>query len=463
MKTRSTYQLISLAFLMQMAPLLLWTQTDYSLHGFTAIPQSNYSNPANIPDSRLSIGVPFISSFSNSTFNSSFSFNDLFINREGSDSLYLNLSAIIQNAEENTGYLTEVVDHDLLFVGIKAGKGFLNFGVRNRLYIRSFYTKDLLDLLWNGNVDLSGKTYDLSKTSIRADHFISYYLSFAFPVSHSVNLGLRVNYNQGLSNISTERNQLSLKTTSDPSSVYAVAAETDFLVNTSQLASVTSDGGVSLSDYFLNFENRGFSFDLGASFKFSERVSMHLSALDLGYITWKSDLMSYESSQDSVYFDGIYADITDKDIDIFQMYGDSLSDLLKVSEYSSVYMTNFPVRIIGSLEYYSLDKADRLSVMFAGRFLKDYFEPSLSVGYDRTVSRHFAFKVSYTYLTYAPLNFGVGMVINAKPFQFYFLTDNVMAALNLSGQRYVHFRVGLNLIFPKKKKKKSDELPFGPL
>lgn len=458
MSCRLKHRIICISLLLLFA-VKIQAQTDYTLHGFRFIPQSNYSNPSIIPDAYLTVGIPFISSFSNSTFNSSFSFNDLFLEREGSDSLYLNLSAVVQNAEKQTGYFTEVVDQDLIYVGIKAGKGFVNFGIRNRLYVRTFYTKDLLDVLWNGTAHKMGETINLSNTSLSADHFFSYYFSYAFPVSNFVHLGVRVNYNQGLSNISTERSHLKLRTNEDPNSVYSMTASSDFLVHTSQIATTTSNGGISLQDYFLNFENRGFSFDLGANFRFSDRVSLNFSGLDLGYITWKSNTMSYESKEDTIHFDGIYADITNKDVDIFQMYGDSLKELFHVKEYSTVYMTNFPVRLTATLEYYSWDRSNRLSFMFAGRFLKTYFEPSFSFGFDRKVSRHFAYKLSYTYLSYAPLNVGFGLALNARPFQFYFITDNMMSLLNLSGQRYVHFRFGINLLFPKKK----HALPFGAL
>lgn len=433
-------------------------QSDLGLYGLRVIPQSNFNNPAFIPDGRLIIGIPLISSISNTTYSSSFSFNDIFVDKEGSDSLFLNLSSLISKSSENN-FVTEYFENDLLYLGFKIKRSYLNIGIRNRMFSRAMYSKDLVKLLWDGNGNYVNEELNLSSTYVNHDHFISYYAGFGFMIGENVSLGVRANLNQGLSSIQTSNNQLIIETATHDQSVFSLKAKTGFTVNTSGLLRDSTENEITPTEYVFNFKNIGFSVDFGADFKVSERVSLSFSVLDLGFINWKSELKSYENSSDSVEFTGIYADINSTE-DLFQAYADSLVELIDINEFEQEFKTQLPTRIFAGLEYYSLDRSNRLSFVFSGIFLKDNFSPSFSVGYDKTVSKHFTFKVNYSYLKYAPLNLGAGLVFNFKPIQFYFLTDNILSAFYWSGQKYLNFRFGINLVFPQQGSIKKGEPVF---
>jgi len=433
-------------------------QSDLGLYGLRVVPQSNFNNPAFIPDGKTIIGIPFISSISSSTYSSSFSFNDIFIEKDGSDSLYLNLNSLISKSNEKN-FVTEYFENDLLYLGFKIKRSYLNIGIRNRMFTRAMYSNDLVKLAWNGNGNYIDEELNLSSTYVNHDHFISYYAGFGFMIGDNVSLGIRANLNQGLSSIQTSENQLIIETETHDQNVFSLRAKTGFTVNTSGLLRDSTETEITPTEYVFNFKNIGFSVDFGADFKVSERVSLNFSVLDLGFINWKSELSSYENSTDSIEFTGIYADINTTE-DLFQTYVDSLAELIEINEFEQEFKTQLPTRVFAGLEYYSLDKTNRLSFVFSGTFLKNYFSPAFSVGYDKTVSKHFTFKVNYTYLKYAPLNLGAGLVFNFKPFQFYFLTDNILSAFYWSGQKYINFRFGINLVFPQQGSIKKGEPVF---
>ena len=422
-----------------------FSQSGYTLYGFEYVPQSNHLNPAFRPDAKMVIGIPFLSSLSISAYSTSFSFNDLFI--ESGDSLYFDLEPVINQAGDNN-YISGIFDMDIIYFGYTIKKGFLTVGIRQRVNVRAFYATDLMKLTWYGNNPYVGQEMDLSPTWVNTDHFNSWYAGYAFPVGKNVELGFRMNINQGISNIQTSRSNLKLLTDESDTSVYAMYAQTDYLVNTSNMTSQSSFG-----NYFADFNNIGMSVDLGATFRVGGHFKINLSFLDLGFLTWQSDLKSYEGTYDKVYFSGIYADPNDKDQDIFQVYSDSLKVLFEPKEFSAPYTSTLPARMMLGAEYYFNDEKSRASFLFSGRMLHGYFEPSFSLGYDMKVSDVFAFKASYTYLRYSPFNIGIGLVVDARPFQFYFMTDNVIAPFNIFGTQYLNFHFGFNLVWPRHNKK----------
>ena len=178
-------------------------QSDLGLYGLRVVPQSNINNPVFITEGNIIIGIPFISSISNTTYSSSFSFNDIFVTKNGSDSLYLNLSRLALESKENN-FVTECFENDIIYLGFRIKSNFLNLGIRNRLFSRVMYSNDLVQLLWNGNY--INEVMNLSNTFVNHDHFLSYYVGYAFRADDNMSFGIRVNLNQGLSSIQMSNN-----------------------------------------------------------------------------------------------------------------------------------------------------------------------------------------------------------------------------------------------------------------
>jgi len=440
------YNLMKIALLAVIifASIKVFPQFNNILYGFDRIPQSNYLNPASVPEAKLVVGIPVLSSFSASFYSTGFSFNDLF--EEKGDSLYLNLAPIIDKSG-SVNYLSGVIDVDLIYVGVKLKKGFLNLGVRNRIFAQTFYATDLLRLAWYGNNPYVGENLDLDQTWVSTDHFNAWYVGYAFTVADKVDLGLRLNINQGMSNIQTKKHNISLLTSENSTSVYDVYAKTDYLVNTSGLS-----GDFNVSDYFFNMQNFGISFDIGAHWDINKSFAVNLSVLDLGFITWNSGLKNYQSKYDSVYFSGIYADIDDENFDISKVFSDTLQELFDVIETESKYTASLPTRLIIGGEYYFGERTIRVNLLLSARVIKNYFDPSVTAGFDMKVSNHFAFKATYTYLRHSPFNVGLGLVVDVRPFQLYVMTDNIITAFNWEGAQYFNLHFGINLIWPRFKK-----------
>jgi hypothetical protein len=437
------------AGLLLLVPSLLFSQTGFTEYGLKGIPQSSNLNPAFKPNASLVFGLPVISSVNAGIYNTAFSFNDIFVQHPGDDSLYFNLTRPI-NSKSSSNYLSESFSVDLLSVGFRAGNGFMTVGIRNRVNARFYYTPDLLRFLWNGNGGYIGEQLFLSGTALYEEHFNDYYAGISFPVGYNVDVGIRAHFLQGLSNISTGRSNLTLLTEPDNVTGYRLTAQTDFSVETSGINDLLSDStDFSPVDYFMNFGNIGYSFDVGIDARMGEQFVLQASVTDLGQLFWYGNPKNYSSSEAEVTFNGIDYDFSaENESNAFETYMDSLGNLLEVKEDARVYQSFLRTSMFLNGQYITLDEKHVFNLLFAGRFLEQSFEFALSAGYTFMPSDKFAFKLSYNYLKYAPLNLGLGFYFNFKPFQLYFTTDNVAGLFYIYGQHYADFHFGLNILIP---------------
>jgi len=425
-------------------------QSNFILYGFDVIPQSNYLNPAFQPAAKVVVGFPGLSNLDISYLNTAGAFNDFFTTKNGNDSLFLNLSKVISD-NHGVDKINISLNQDLLFFGFKIKQSFLSFGLKQRVLVNVILPTDLIKLAWFGNAPYVGQTLDLSTTAINENHFFDYHVGLSIPITSKIHLGFRVHLLQGLSNIYTVNNKLQITTTDNSQNAYDMVASTRFIVNTAGLPDSTDfDPGT----YFTNFKNIGFSFDLGADFKINDQISISASLLDLGSINFRGKTKNYQSQEDSVHFSGFNEDVVNSGSNPFENIGDSLSDLLHVTDYSQNYRAKIPMRLIVGGQYFSVDHKNRASVLFSGRFYPGYFEPAVSLAFDRTISKHFSFKLSYTYIRYDPVYIGMAFALNVKPFQFYMYTDNILGVARWDKQRFVQLGFGLNIQIPDKKNSK---------
>ncbi len=439
----------SFVWLMLVLPLISMAQSGLTEYGMRGIPQASTQNPAFRPHASLVIGLPGMSSVSAAVYNTSFSFDDIFVQKPSDDSLHFDLTRPI-NSKADINYFSEDVVVDLLMLGFKIDNTFLTMGLRNRLTSRIYYTNDLLRFIWQGNADYVDQQFNLSGSGIYQEHLNDYYLGLSFPVTYGVDMGVRVNFLQGLSNLETQTPQLALLTRTNQQTGYELIAQTDFQIHTSGFSDLVSDStSFSAVNYLLAFSNIGFSLDVGINARLGDQFAIQASVVDFGKIYWYGNPQTYTSSADMVSFTGVEYDFTiDNENSPAEVYLDSLSSLLDVKESKNIYTTALRTKLFLNGQYFTLNRKNSFNMLFAGRFLEESFEYALSFGYTFSPSDKFALKLSYSYLKYAPLNVGMGFYFSFKPFQIYFTTDNIAAAFKPTGQKYMGFHFGINILIP---------------
>lgn len=428
---------------------LVNAQDSYVLYGIRDIPQSTYLNPATNPNANFFIGFPGLSQFQAGIINSLGAVNDVVHKKAGTDSLYLDLNNLIKSSNVQN-FIGISVSQDILFAGFRAQKGFVSFGIRQRFMARVFMDNDLLKLLSNGG-NTGTAQYDLGHTFVNEDHFLDYHLGVSIPVNDMIRAGARLHLYQGLSNIHTLNDNLSLTTTNTTNN-FELDASTSILINTSGLPDSTGFG----PDYMLNFKNFGVGIDLGVEVQVNKQLKVSASLLDLGKIKYKAYVQNFQSNANHVVIDGNTFDFTSGN-NIGDVV-DSLKQYLNFRQTSTSYSSALPMRLMVGADYMTKDLQNRFSFLFAGRFYHNYLEYATSLSFSRNFSKHLTFKASYTYIKDSPFNLGAALSFQFRPFQFYVYSDNILG-VQWDRSRYVQAGFGINFVFPPKAKNTTSGNP----
>ena len=441
-----------------MFALLYWAlpataQNGYILSGFRDISQSSYLNPAFATGATTVVGIPVLGNFSTGLITTGGSISSFFSKKAGSDSLYLDLSKVINNGQSEDKVI-EYTDNDLIYAGFKAGSTFITLGARQHVYVRTILDRDLLRLFWNGNSDYENQTLDMSHTSVAEYHIIDYHLGISIPVGKNFRVGARFHLLQGLSDINTQNNGITMRTVRDNNGNFELHARTDFVVNT---AGLPDSSNFNIGDYLTDFDNMGFSLDLGIDVQVAKQLWINASILNWGKIHYRSYTKTYYPASDSVNFSGESVDINGGNG--IGNLGDTLQQLFDIKDEARNYEVKLPARLIVGTEYFTKDFRNDFSFLFSGRFFEDYFEPAVSVGYTRFVSPHFSIKADYTWIKDAPMNFGLAMAVNFSPFQLFIYSENVSGLFQWDQQKYVQAGFGLNIRLAPRNTRKNPNNP----
>ncbi|MFH0866669.1 MAG: DUF5723 family protein [Bacteroidota bacterium] len=455
-----------------------FSQMDNTIHLLPIIPQSSYTNPAFRPKAKFYIGFPALSSVYAGVAHNGFAYRDMIkINHANNDSLDITMDNVLNKLAKNN-YLSFNVNEELLAFGFKAKKSYFSFSLTEKASFRFGYPRDLISLGCEGNGQFIGSTLDLSGTGIN----FSYYHEFALGYMHDVRIrtetftiGGRLKYLQGLMNVWTQRNDLTVDIAEDD---FAHTANTGFLVNMcgpdSLLMQIDSINGDSIKEEFefdpqtflLNSTNSGYGIDLGAFYKLNKDFSFGVSVLDLGYIKWKkgggNDLRNYSSNVQDFMYDGLDVNqffnqedsvMSEKMDEII----DSLANIFKISSTKNSYSAPLTTKMYITA-IYTITKHDKVGLLMRSEFFNNRMYSSFTLSYNKWFFNMLSAAVSYSVMNRSYLNLGFAMALNLGPWQTYVSTDNLYCLFDPEGTRTVNLHFGINFIFGYKEAKPNYSL-----
>jgi hypothetical protein len=413
----------------------LMAQRDLTIHFLNKINQSNYSNPSFIPENNLSIGLPFISSFTGDFSNSGFQLKDLLI-RSADDSIRIlnNLKNVVNNLEPNN-YLTMDLSTDLLTAKFKIKGLYFGLNVTERFSFHLDYPKDFAKLLFMGNAVFIDDKRD-ANIGVKLDgmHYREYGLSGALKVKQFT-FGTRLKLLTGLSDISTAKSDIKVHTNPND---YSITTTADVLVNTS----MPDTGAFNASKYATNFKNKGFGIDLGVTIAVNNALTLAVSLVDLGYIQWSSNVVNYQSDVNPTPFQGV-------PLSTFSAGSTAFADTLKkrfnvIKSHNSYSTTLTPkIYLSGSLR---LTAQDKIGVLIYSEYY-NRAHTALTLAYNRDFGKWFTGGLTYTIFNNNYLNVGFGAGIKLGPVQIYSVQDNILGFFLPKSSNNFNFRFGINLVF----------------
>ena len=406
------------------------------------------TNPAKQPNGVL-INLPGI--YSNFWI-TNITFNDLIVEENGTNTL--DISNAIPKLEDQN-FIRQNLDLETIGFGFNVGKLGINFGHRVRINSVLDYPKTLVQLIWEGNAQFIGQNISFGPAlDFTAYHELA--LGFSYDIDKNIHIGGKIKQLSGISNLSTERRDLSLSTSDD---VYQLNVEADYLINS---AGVLTYDGIENIGFDFNFnkvgfdklfgKNTGFAIDLGIAISLG-KIHLSASALDLGAkINWEENINNY-SLNGTLEFEGI--DIAQTLFDDESSFGsvlDSLSSTYDPIETHDAYSTTLGSKFYFSGQYEVSEQLQMGLIAFTDNY-HDVKSSALALSGSMQVTPVIRVGGFYGLRNERFDNLGANVSFATDVLNLHLATDNILSIFNARDANLANFRVGINLLFGQVKDK----------
>jgi hypothetical protein len=449
------------------------------------LPQNHMLNPALRPSSSVYIGLPVVSGI-NMNFNNNFvNFSDVFLKGVVQDSIVTflhpdyNTSEFLAKVKNKNSFEQEDLIQ-LFGLGFSVGKDMYFFlDINERIDGNIVIPGDLFKLALEGNEQFVGNKIDLS--SLRGD--VKYYrevgLGFSRNFTDKLRLGIKAKVLFGIAAVSIDNNSLGITVNGD----YTHTLDADLMVNFSaplnvvldsvnhikdiEFDSTRFDGSSKIIDYLLETQNLGL--DIGAEYSFSDKLKISASITDLGYIRWKKDITNLKAERQFL-FSGVNLLDVYNGTTTFDSLGNDLLDSLKnafsPTKTNSPFTTYLPLGVSLGASY-NLTKSISIGLLSYTRFIGKQVREAVTLSANFNIGSAFSTTFAYTAMNHRYDNLGFGLAFRPGWAQFYFLADRIPITWNKiitdgntiplpASWNTIHLRLGMNLVFGNKIKKKTD-------
>jgi len=451
-------------------------EMNNTLYLMQNVPQSNQLNPAIQPEGKFFFGFPGLSSIYLNYSNNGFSYNDIIKDGTGlqKDSLVVDINSF-HDALQSTNRISNQFDYTFFTLGIRAKKMFFTLDISSKVDTRFGFDKGLISFLkdGNGNAADMGRTANLGAIGLEGTAYNEVALGVSKQVTEKLTLGIKAKALFGVANMHMDNSNLSVYTSESGDLVRLRSKQLMKVSMPLDITEKTDPDGTNYIDdidildddmdanFFSGTDNRGYAFDLGATYQFDNRTTFYASILDIGSIKWKN---SYELYQDAS-FDWAGGDWSqsgnsnDPDYreieDVMEDLTDSISDAFRFRDNTGSYSKALPTKVyIGGS--YDLNKRVSFGAVSRTEIYDGKLRPSLTLSANTRVIRNFSASVSYSMVNNSYNNVGVGVAAKLGPFQIYAVSDNILA-MNPNTAQLANVRLGMNMMFGwRKKTKKKD-------
>jgi hypothetical protein len=417
---------------------------------YSNLPQARYYNAGIFPEYAGYFSIPGLSGYGATISNSGFSFSDLFVNGN------IELNNFVQHLSDKNN-LNFGLATDIIGFGFKVKRNYFSLNITSKSEINLGYNRALFDFILNGNANYIGKDLSLDGFAFDASSYLETGIGYARDVNEKLNIGGRAKVLIGVVNINgdfngiklhTDENDYSLTATSD----FSIKAYGTFLVHDS-INNAWGEPSV------FNPSNIGFGLDLGATYQYSDKLTLYGSIVDLGFINWKDNGEELYNDGSKFKFDGFaYSDLEesddDDDDDFFTDLGDSLASVFELKRSRISYRTQLKTRLyLGGR--YELNKFISTDLLIHGRVFNNNFYPMIMAGAGFHLNKWLTTKVTYAGVNSTYDNIGAGLILHLGVFQLYGMVDNVYGLTQVDHARYLSGSFGINFTFKGNKGEKK--------
>ncbi len=440
--------------------LLGFSQQDNTLFFLHDIPQSNFVNPAVQIRCRQYFGLPLLSTMHFNANSTGFSYNSL---SPGKSELDVDL---LTSKMHSRDFLTMEFHYTPLSFGFMWDKyQYFNFAWTEKVDVKMFYSRALLELMKDGNTQDVGVGMSTRNPGVNAFYYRELSFGYSTKYGRYSYLGGHAKVLFGLAGVFTKRRAVDLSVNQ---LTYNIDAAWNPKVNTSLPLNISYDaqgnvssasvGSISPVGFLLNFKNQGLATDFGFIYK-KDKITWSGSVLDVGLIWWHDQPSNLEN-KGHVVFQG--ATITDgmDPVDYANSIRDSLRNQFRFKATKKGFITFLNPRIYFGGTY-PVHKQIKVGAMVRTELYPGRPILGLTLSATAFSQKGSTVSVNYSIMNGSFVNLGVGAGFSSDKFQFFILSDNVIAFISPQTARNANIRFGFNFFIGCNEQKKKYKFPKG--
>lgn len=441
----STGYLITLIF--SLVGLTSKAQQNNMLFFMHSIPEANFVNPAVQGKCGTFIGLPLVSSVYLNIANSGFTAGNVL-------TLYTD-NSVRRKSDFDTdriaglNYFVGDLHATLLAVGIQRNDIYYSFSAMEKQYATGIYTSDLVALVLRGDNEFEGQSVQLKGTRAVINYLREYALGVSKKYSDRLILGMKAKLLFGKFNLTTGNSTFDVFVEEGTD---RILFDIDGGYNSSWPYSIRSEGmgnyrfytryDASMTSQLMNARNPGFAFDFGLIYRYSDRMTLSGSLLDLGLIFYRSNLTNYTLQGNHSYY-GPFGTGPINDRYLYDVFDDLNQNMDEAITHDSYTYFLDPKLYLGAA--YELNKKFDLNVLLYNRFHPGKLQTGAMVSLLTRPIDKLEASVSVSYMNRSFANLGFGMGYGDKPLQLYVVSDNILGFILPMSTKNINIRFGINL------------------
>ena len=414
-----------------------------------SLPETNFINPALQGKCGTFIGLPVLSSFHMNVANSGFTANDVM-------TLYTD-NTIDRKFDYNTdrirglNYFLSEFHSTLLAVGLQRNDLYYSFTVIEKDHGAGLYTNNMVAFSLRGGNEFEGQEVNLKGTNFSYNHYREFAFGISKRYSDRLLLGFKAKLLFGIFNLTTGNSSFGIFIDGNSDNILL---DIDGGYNSSLPYSLRmEDPGTyrfykrydaPMTSHLSNFSNPGIGLDLGFIYRYSDRMTLSGSLLDLGMVFYRSNLTNYSLEGDLSYY-GPFGSGGLNEGQLWSVF-DAMNQQMneEVTHNAYTYFLD-PKLYLGAA--YKLNQRFDLNFLLYNRLLPRKLQTGATVSLLTRPAEKLEASISWSYINRSAANLGFGVSYGDKPMQVYLVSDNLLGFVLPLNTKNVNIRAGINLYF----------------
>jgi hypothetical protein len=444
-------KILKCCFVLFCLPIIAFAQKDEMLYNLKEVPQSIYLNPAIQPSSRFNVSIPALGNVMLHAGKTDFKLRGI-VNKQDT-SFSIDSKAFVESLEDNNSMFFNT-NIEVFHVGFASGQNYFHFRIRERFSVETNFPKEAAMLgyeVYSNN--FLGLSNNIRNFGVNQSHLREFGMGWSRTINDKFTVGVTAKMYYGVSAIQTKSSKLDIQTTFDPQNPSdSVYVDMGFDINTSGVNDYTENN---FENLLYKNNNWGFGFDLGASYKFNEKVEVSASALDVfGKVNFSNNVRNFRrtnigASLTTIELANLFA--SEQFVNELGRISDTVrNELNNLQEETDAFSVNIPTRLMFAGTY-NLNSKTRLTLLNHYVVGREKTDVHLRAIMNIRFLRVFTGMVSYGVLDpWEPIaNLGLGFCLNLSVFQFYVLTNNALDPIANKSKNDPSIVFGANLRFGK--------------